>query len=111
LNIKKCKKHPDAIFYHPTRGEIFGDFCYLDYLICVTSRNERHFDFYIFSRGELNEIKTKIENKSKRFSHASHRILIPLNPYSKKGILYNDFDLELAKDKTNFKGRWDKIKT
>lgn len=42
---------------------------------------------------------------------APYRILIPIKPDPKqKGIVYNDFDLGLAKDSNRFKDRWDKIK-
>jgi hypothetical protein len=113
LHIKKCKKHPEAYFIHPKRGKITGDFCYLDYLVCVTL-NESDLtspSFYLFSREELNSYASQIENKSKRFWYAPYRILIPINPHPKqKGVIYNNFDLMLAKDKTEFKNRWNKIK-
>ena len=35
LNIKKCKKHPDAFYDHPKRSRVQGDFCYFDYLVAV----------------------------------------------------------------------------
>jgi hypothetical protein len=113
LHIKKCKQHPDASFNHPRRGRIYGDFCYLNYLICVAV-NENNLDsphYYIFSRDELKSIITKIENKSKRFWYAPYRILVPIKPDPKqKGIIYNEFDLELARDGNRFRDKWDKIK-
>ena len=48
--------------------------------------------------------------KGKRFWHSPYRILMPVIPNpTQKGILYDDFDLELAKDKERFKDRWGKI--
>lgn len=114
LHIKKCKQHPKASFKHPNpkRGKIQGDFCYLDYLICVAlNENDlKNPSFYIFSRDELYSIAPQIENKSKRFWWAPYRILIPIEPDPKqKGIIYNDFDLKLAQDTNRFKNKWDKI--
>lgn len=113
LHVKKCKAHPNAFIEHPKRGKVRGDFCYFDYLICVAV-DENDFNnplFYIFTRDEINGLTDKIQNKSKRFWFSPYRILIPIDPDPKqKGILYNDFDLSLATDKSEYKNRWDKIK-
>jgi len=112
LHVKKCRRHPQARIEHTRRGPITGDLCYLDYLICVAidEKNLENPTYYIFSREELNNNAPKLVNKSKRFWWALYRILIPVEPYLiQKGILYNDFYLQLAKDRDKFKDRWDKI--
>jgi hypothetical protein len=114
LHIKKCTKHPTAFFEHQRRGKIQGDLCYLDYLVCVAINNTDLSNprFYIFSRDELNSLAPKIQNKSRRFWYAPYRVLIPIRPDpEQKGIIYNEFDLTLAKDKGRFKDRWNKIQT
>ncbi|MFH2110806.1 MAG: hypothetical protein ABIJ47_06030 [Candidatus Bathyarchaeota archaeon] len=114
LHIKKCKQHPKAHYKHPRRGAIIGDFCYFDYLVCVAV-NENNIEnpvFYVFSKAEIEGISSEIENKSRRFWYSPYRILIPIKPDLKnKGVLYSDFDLEIANDKKKYKKRWDKIKT
>jgi len=113
LHVKKCKEHPEAFVEHPRRGQIKGDFCYFNYLICVAV-NDQYLEnpiFYIFSRDELISVKDKIRNKSKRFWFSPYRILVPIKPNpEQKGIIYNDFDLKLASDDNEYKNRWDKIK-
>jgi len=112
LHIKKCKSHPEAFFQHPIRSSIPGDFCYLHYLICVAvdEKNLESPNYYIFSREELNENTHKIENTSKRFWWAPYRILIPVVfDLTENRNHYDDFVLELARDKQRFKDRWDKI--
>ena len=101
----------DFIYIEKKSSE--GDFCYFDYLVCAAV-NENNLEtpmFYVFSKSELDSVSSDIENKSKRFWHAPYRILIPVKPDPKhKGVLYKDFDLELAKDRKKYKNRWDKIK-
>ena len=112
LHIKKCKDHPNVGFNHKKRGQINGDFCYLDYLVCVAA-NEKNLlnpDYYIFSRNELDSKAPKIVNKSPRFWFAPYRILLPIEPDIKqKGKIYDDFDLQLRED-ARFKNNWRKIK-
>jgi len=113
LHLKKCKQHPKASFIHPKRGEIIGDFCYFDYLVCVAvnEHNINKPEFYVFSRNEIESNASEIVNRSKRFSHAAYRIIIPINPDPKyKGVFYKDFDLKIAKDRMLYKNRWDKIR-
>lgn len=112
LHIKECRQHPNNHFDHRKRGEIKGDFCYLDYLVClaVNVNNMFNCDYYIFSRDELEKMATQIENRSTRFWFAPYRILIPIKPDPRQcGIIYNDFDLNLRKD-PRFKNNWSKIK-
>jgi len=35
INLKKCKNHTGK-YNHPSRGEIFGDFCYFDFIVAVS---------------------------------------------------------------------------
>jgi len=78
--------------------------------VAVNENNLKNPSFYIFSRDVLYSIAPQIENKSKRFWWAPYRMLIPIESDPKqKGVIYNDFDLKLAKDTNRFKNRWDKI--
>lgn len=110
LNVNKCKKKGHDVFIHTNRGKLKGDFCYFDYLICVIlpiNFNKFEPNFLIFSRAYLEEHKEEMENKSKRFSYAPYRILLPIK--ERDPNLISNFDRYLMKNRDKF-GNWDILK-
>ena len=35
LDIKRCRRHPNATFNHRKKGAVQGDFCYFDFVVFV----------------------------------------------------------------------------
>ncbi len=78
LNIKKCRsgKHTN-VYNHPKRGKVSGDFCYFDFLVFVAL--DESFSkprFFIIPRSFIEKNEVLFRNAHKRFSSATHRIII-----------------------------------
>ena len=108
LNIKKCKKHPNVSLMHPKRGEIFGDFCYLDYIVAVLLSDDlKNKEFYVFPRSFINSNEEALRNKNPRFSSPSHRMIFLKNQKPSKEIA--NIDRWLVKNKDRFQNNWESI--
>jgi hypothetical protein len=102
VNIKKCKIHKSNFIIHPKREEVYGDFCYFDYLITVSlSEDLRKKEFHIFSRSFFDANEKKLRNINKRFSSATHRLIFIKNDNGSKET--TEFDRKLSIDKNNYK--------
>lgn len=78
LNIKKCRsgKH-DNVYNHPKKGEVRGDFCYFDYVVFVALADDfSDAKYYVIPRSFIEENDVLFRNTDKRFSSATHRIII-----------------------------------
>lgn len=110
INIKGCRHHPRAIFSHPKRGKIKGDFCYFDYILAVAiPDNFEKARFYLFPRDLIQAREKSLRNKSKRFSSGSHRLI-----FVEKERVNNQeltkFDRYLSKNRKKFENAWNLIK-
>ena len=106
LNIKKCKikKHAKRFLQHPTRGRVFGDFCYFDHLIFVAL--DESFGkprFYVIPREFIEANEKLLRNTHRRFSSATHRILIS---NGKMPRMSNE-QKKLIRQTEKFLNRWD----
>ncbi len=111
LNIKKCKnqEHQKRHLIHPKKGEVFGDFCYFDYLVFVKiGDNLNDPKFYIFSQDYLYKNEESLRNFNKRFSSATHRIIfIQKKKYTQE---ITKLDLIHTKNSKKFQNKWSLIK-
>ena len=109
INIKKCKLHPRAIYIHPKKGKIEGDFCYFDYLLIVTLSDDlKKQKFYVFPRKFLEANKRHLRNKSKHFSSGSHRIIFVEKLKNSEEI--TSLDKHLSRNKKKYQNAWHLIK-
>ena len=77
LNIKECLNHPKLFLKHRTRDDVHGDFCYFDYLIFVQlPENFKNPKFFMFTKDYLWKKEKQLRNTNKRFSSATHRIIL-----------------------------------
>ena len=108
INIKKCKDCPKKIFIHPKRGQIFGDFCYFNFIIAVALSDNLRPAFYVFPKDFIDEHEKELRNKSPRFLSASHRIIFIEKEYKSNEI--TNFDRKMKKLKNSYKNKWSLIK-
>lgn len=109
INIKDCKIHPKAIYKHPGRGKLLGDFCYFDYLVTVTlSQDLSKHNFYIFPKLFLETNEKDLRNRSQRFNSGTHRIIFAEKPLNTDEVTL--FDKRLMKNRAKFKNAWKIIK-
>jgi Holliday junction resolvase-like predicted endonuclease len=104
LHIKKCHKHPGAIFKHRKRGYLQGDLCYFDFLICACLSANLRLKYYIFSRKELEQNLEYIVNESTQYSNSPYRIIIPIEPRFKR---IKSFDRRIHDHPKDYENRWD----
>jgi hypothetical protein len=82
-----------------------GDFCYFDCLVAVTvSKNLRVSDVYVFPRRFFEEHEEELQNRSKRFSSATHRLIFVEKPGDTRELA--SFDKRLKSAKQKYKDAW-----
>lgn len=109
LNAKRCGLHSRRFIKHPKRGNVYGDFCYFDYLIFVQlSENFENPKFFIFTEDYLWKNEKQLRNVNKRFSSATHRIIFIKNKKPTPEI--NQLDISHTKNQIKIKNNWNLIK-
>ncbi len=107
LNIKNCPKKHDAVYVHPKKGEIHGDFCYFDYIVFVALPDDfSEARFYVIPRVFVESNERLLRNTHKRFLSSSHRIIIS------SGERMPDMDaeqLDLVMETEKYRDRWELI--
>lgn len=106
LNVKKCKKH-DLTHDHPKRGKVKGDFCYFDVVVFVALADDfTEAKYYVIPRSFIEKNEIDLRNTHKRFSSATHRIIIS---DGKKMPRMSLSILRTIKKTEKFENRWDLI--
>lgn len=109
INIKKCREHSTRSILHHTKGKIYGDFCYFDYLLAVSLADDlRQPHFYVFRSKLLYKNERSLRNKSKHFSSITHRIIFASKIRNSTEI--TRLDRAFMKRKRIFENAWRSIK-
>ena len=109
INLKKCKNHT-VKYNHPSRGKIFGDFCYFDFIVAVSLSDNLTASFYIFQNKFIKDNKKSLRNQSKQFKSHTHRIIFIEKEKKKKSREITSFDRKMKKLKDKYKNAWHLIK-
>jgi len=76
LDIKRCRRHPNATFNHRKKGAVQGDFCYFDFVVFVKLDDNFNAEFYVIPHEFIDKNQELLVNNHRRFLSSSHRILI-----------------------------------
>lgn len=109
INLKKCKNHTEK-YNHPSRGEIFGDFCYFDFIVAVSLSDNLISSFYIFPNKFIKDNEKSLRNQSERFKSHTHRIIFIEKEKKKKSSEITTFDRKMKRLKNKYKNAWHLIK-
>ncbi|OHB07503.1 MAG: hypothetical protein A2W64_03930 [Candidatus Zambryskibacteria bacterium RIFCSPLOWO2_02_39_10] len=109
INLKKCKNHTGK-YNHPSRGKIFGDFCYFDFIVAISLSNNLIPSFYIFPNKFIKDNEKLLRNQSRQFKSHTHRIIFIEKEKKKKSREITSFDRKMKKLKDKYKNAWHLIK-
>lgn len=110
VNIKRCRiiEHSKKYHIHPKKGKVVGDFCYFDYIVFVTlNENFLSPKFYIIPRAFIEKNEELLINTHKRFSSATHRLILSNNGEMPK---VDSKQKELIRNTEVFKNKWNLIR-